>query len=214
MTRVIAGEAGGRRLAVPPGTTTRPTSDRAREGLFSSLLSELGRFDGVRVLDLYAGSGAIGLEALSRGAERVLLVESDARAAAVIKANVKAVDLPGATVAVDRVERLLARPPAGDQGQDQHQNQDQDRFDLVIADPPYALTEDAVTRVLTLLQGGWLADDALVVIERATRSGPLDWPPGFLPGKSRRYGEATFWYGWYGSEAGAGQTGTASRSEA
>ena len=112
MTRVIAGIAGGRRLAVPGGTTTRPTSDRAREGLFASLLSELGRFDGVRVLDLYAGSGAIGLEALSRGAESVLLVESDARAAAVIKANVKAVDLPGATVAVDRVERLLTRPPA------------------------------------------------------------------------------------------------------
>jgi 16S rRNA (guanine966-N2)-methyltransferase len=210
MTRVIAGQAGGRRLAVPPGTTTRPTSDRAREGLFASLLSELGRFDGVRVLDLYAGSGAIGLEALSRGAESVLLVESDARAAAVIKANVKAVDLPGATVAVDRVERLLTRPPAGHQDQ----NQNHDRFDLVIVDPPYALTDDAVTRVLTLLQAGWLADDALIVIERATRSGPLDWPPGFLPGKSRRYGEATFWYGWYGSEAGAGQTGTASRSEA
>ena len=111
MTRVIAGQAGGRRLAVPPGTTTRPTSDRAREGLFASLLSELGTFEGTRVLDLYAGSGAIGLEALSRGAGRVLLVESDARAAAVIKANAKAVDLPGATVAVDRVERLLARPP-------------------------------------------------------------------------------------------------------
>jgi 16S rRNA (guanine966-N2)-methyltransferase len=224
MTRVIAGQAGGRRLAVPPGTTTRPTSDRAREGLFASLLSELGTFDGARVLDLYAGSGAIGLEALSRGAERVLLVESDARAAAVIKANVKAVDLPGATVAVDRVDRLLARPPAGRQDQDQdqdqhqdqhqHQHQDQDRFDLVIADPPYAVTEEAVTRVLALLKAGWLADDALVVIERATRSGPVDWPPGFLPGKSRRYGEATFWYGWYGSEAGAGQTGTASRSEA
>ena len=212
MTRVIAGQAGGRRLVVPPGTTTRPTSDRAREGLFASLLSELGTFDGARVLDLYAGSGAIGLEALSRGAGRVLLVESDARAAAVIKANVKAVDLPGATVAVDRVERLLARPPAG--CQDQDQDRDQDRFDLVIADPPYALADDAVTRVLTLLQGGWLADGALVVIERATRSGPVDWTPGFLPGKSRRYGEATFWYGWYGGEAGAGQTGTASRSEA
>ena len=215
MTRVIAGIAGGRRLAVPPGTTTRPTSDRAREGLFASLLSELGSFDGARVLDLYAGSGAIGLEALSRGAQSVLLVESDPRAAAVIKANVKAVDLPGATVAVDRVERLLSRPPvqsasAGHQDQDQDRN----RFDLVIADPPYALTDESVTRVLTLLQAGWLADDALVVIERATRSGPLDWPPGFLPGKSRRYGEATFWYGWYGSEAGAGQTGTASRSEA
>src|SRR5579863_8000417 len=125
MTRVIAGEAGGRRLAVPPGTTTRPTSDRAREGLFASLLSELGRFDGVSVLDLYAGSGAIGLEALSRGAERVLLVESDARAAAVIKSNIAAVSLPGATLAIDRVERLLNRPPAGDGKKD--------RFDLVIA---------------------------------------------------------------------------------
>jgi 16S rRNA (guanine966-N2)-methyltransferase len=222
MSRVIAGIAGGRRLAVPPGTTTRPTSDRAREGLFASLLSELGRFDGARVLDLYAGSGAIGLEALSRGAERVLLVESDPRAAAVIKANVKTVNLPGATVAVDRVERLLARPPTGrqdkdqdkDQDKGQDKDQDKDRFDLVLADPPYALTAEAVTRVLTLLQGGWLADDALVVIERATRSGQLDWPPGFLPSKSRRYGEATFWYGWYGSEAGAGHTGTASRSKA
>jgi 16S rRNA (guanine966-N2)-methyltransferase len=204
MTRVIAGQAGGRRLAVPAGTTTRPTSDRAREGLFASLLSELGTFDGAAVLDLYAGSGAIGLEALSRGAGRVLLVESDARAAAVIKANVAAVALPGATVAVDRAERLLARPPADGRN----------RYDLVIADPPYAVADGVVSKVLTLLEDGWLADDALVVIERATRSGPVDWPPGFLPGKSRRYGEATFWYGWYGSEAGAGQTGTASRSEA
>jgi 16S rRNA (guanine966-N2)-methyltransferase len=203
MTRVIAGEAGGRRLAVPPGTTTRPTSDRAREGLFASLLSELGTFGGRRVLDLYAGSGAIGLEALSRGAERVLLVESDARAAAVIKANIAVVALPGATVATDRVERLLTHPPdnAG-------------RYELVIADPPYALSDESVTRVLTLLPGGWLTDRALVVIERATRSGPVEWPPGYLPSKSRRYGEATFWYGWHGSEAGSAQTPAASRSKA
>ncbi len=196
VTRVIAGAAGGRRLAVPPGTSTRPTSDRAREGLFASVLSELGSLDGRRVLDLYAGSGAVGLEALSRGAAHVLLVESDTRAAAVIKANVGAVGIAGAAVVTDRAERLLGRPPAR-QG---------DRYDLVFADPPYATTAAAVARVLTLLADGWLAEDALVVVERATRSGPLEWPPGYLPGKSRRYGEATFWYGWYGSDVAAGQT--------
>ena len=195
MTRVIAGTAGGRRLAVPPGTSTRPTSDRAREGLFASVLSELGSLDDKRVLDLYAGSGAVGLEALSRGAAHVLLVESDARAAGVIKANIATVGMAGATVVTDRAERLLARPPAST-----------DRYDLVFADPPYAVTPAAVDRVLTLLAAGWLAADALIVVERATRSGPLEWPPGYLPGKSRRYGEATFWYGWYGSGAVAGQT--------
>jgi 16S rRNA (guanine966-N2)-methyltransferase len=201
MTRVIAGVAGGRRLAVPRGMTTRPTSDRAREGLFASVLSELGSLDGKRVLDLYAGSGAVGLEALSRGAAHVLLVESDARAAAVIKANVSAVGIAGATVVTDRAERLLTRPL-----------DEPDRYDLVFADPPYAVTAAAVTRALTLLTDGWLAAGALVVVERATRSGPLEWPPGYLPGKSRRYGEATFWYGWYGSVAVAEQmSGTAPR---
>lgn len=195
MTRVIGGEAGGRRLAVPRGTSTRPTSDRAREGLFASVLSEIGPLAGKRVLDLYAGSGAVGLEALSRGAGHVLLVESDARTAAVIKSNVAAVGLAGATVVTDRAERLLARPP-----------DPPDRYDLVFADPPYAITAAAVTRVLTLLPGGWLAGDALVVVERATRSGPLEWPPGYLPGKSRRYGEATFWYGWHGGGAVAGSS--------
>ena len=188
MTRLIAGKAGGRRLRVPPGQGTRPTSDRAREGLFASLVSEFGDLSHLRVLDLYAGSGAVGLEALSRGAARVLLVESDARAASVIKANIEAVALPGAAVAVDRVERLLGRPPDGA------------GYDLVFADPPYAVTDEAVARVLIQLEG-WLAEGALVVVERATRSGPLDWPPGFSAGKSRRYGEATFWYGWFGSGA-------------
>jgi 16S rRNA (guanine966-N2)-methyltransferase len=196
MTRVIGGVAGGRRLSVPRGTATRPTSDRAREGLFASVQSELGSLDGKRVLDLYAGSGAVGLEAQSRGAGHVLLVESDARTAAVIKANVAALGMSGATVVTDRAERLLARSPAPS-----------DAYDLVFADPPYAVTAAAVTRVLTLLANGWLAGDALIVVERATRSGTLEWPPGYLPGKSRRYGEATFWYGWYGSGADAGVAG-------
>jgi 16S rRNA (guanine966-N2)-methyltransferase len=157
-------------------------------------MSEFGNLAGVRVMDLYAGSGALGIEALSRGAASVLLVESDARAAAVIKANVKTVGLPGAIVATDRVERLLTRP-----------RPERERADLVFADPPYAVTSEAVAKMLTLLGDGWLADGALVVVERATRSGAFDWPPGYEEGKSRRYGEATFWYGWYGSGAEAGQ---------
>jgi 16S rRNA (guanine966-N2)-methyltransferase len=183
MTRVIAGEAGGRRLAVPGGTSTRPTSDRAREGLFASVASELGSLAGRRVLDLYAGSGAVGLEALSRGAGHVLLVESDARAVAVIKANIAAIGMPGAQVRGEKVERLLARPS------------DLEPFDLVFADPPYAVAADDITRVLAQLTDGWLAPDALVVVERATRSGEITWPNGLQLAKSRRYGEATFWYG-------------------
>jgi 16S rRNA (guanine966-N2)-methyltransferase len=160
-------------------------------------MSEFGDLGGIRVMDLYAGSGALGLEALSRGAASVLLVESDARAAAVIKANAATVGLPGASVAIDRVERLLSRPPDGESG-----------YDLVFADPPYAVTGEAVTKVLAQLGSGWLAAGALVAVERATRSGSFDWPPAYGQGKSRRYGEATFWYGWYGSDAEPGHMGT------
>lgn len=111
MTRVIAGSAGGRRLAVPPGRDTRPTSDRAREGLFSTVQALLGPLDGLRVADLFAGSGAVGLEALSRGAAHALLVESHPRAAKVIRQNADALGLPGAQPCADRVERLVRRPP-------------------------------------------------------------------------------------------------------
>jgi 16S rRNA (guanine966-N2)-methyltransferase len=188
VARVIAGEAGGRRLAVPDGRDTRPTSDRAREGLFATIASMLGSLDGARVLDLYAGSGAVGLEALSRGAEHVLLVEHGARATRVIRENIEAIGLPGAVLAAGRVERVLARGPAPAGGQDE--------YDVVFADPPYALADAAVSQVLSLLAGqGWLAPGALVIVERATRSGPLSWPDGFVPDRARRYGEATFWYG-------------------
>jgi len=181
VTRVIAGEAGGRRLAVPDGRETRPTSDRAREGLFGTVASIVGPLAGTRVLDLYAGSGAVGLEALSRGASRVLLVESGARATAVIRQNIGALGLPGATLIADRVERVLAHSPPEDE-----------RYDVVFADPPYAMADAEISRVLSLLTGeGWLARDALVIVERATRS----WPDGFVPDRARKYGEATFWYG-------------------
>jgi len=199
---VIAGEAGGRRLAVPGGRDTRPTSDRAREGLFATISSMAGSLAGARVLDLYAGSGAVGLEALSRGAEHVLLVENGARAARTIRENIEAIGLPGAVLAADKVERVLARGPAPAGGQDGpapaggRDGTQADRYDVVFADPPYALPDAAVSRVLALLAGrGWLAPGALVIVERATRSGPLSWPAGFVPDRARRYGEATFWYG-------------------
>jgi 16S rRNA (guanine966-N2)-methyltransferase len=199
VARVIAGEAGGRRLAVPDGRDTRPTSDRAREGLFATISSIVGTLAGARVLDLYAGSGAVGLEALSRGAEHVLLVEHGTRAARVIRQNIEAIGLPGADLAADRVERVLARGPVLAGGKD---GTAWDRYDVVFADPPYALADAEVTRMLTALaEQGWLAPGALVVVERATRSGPLNWPAGFAPDRARRYGEATFWYGHAAEEA-------------
>jgi 16S rRNA (guanine966-N2)-methyltransferase len=184
VARVIAGEAGGRRLAVPGGRETRPTSDRAREGLFATISSIVGSLAGARVLDLYAGSGAVGLEALSRGAGHVLLVESGARAGRVIRQNIDALGLPGAQVVLDRVERVLARGPEGG------------RYDIAFADPPYALPGEEVSAMLAALADrAWLAPGALVIVERATRSGPVRWPAGYVPDRVRRYGEATFWYG-------------------
>jgi 16S rRNA (guanine966-N2)-methyltransferase len=198
---VIAGEAGGRRLGVPDGRNTRPTSDRAREGLFSTISSIAGPLAGLRVMDLYAGSGAVGIEALSRGAAHVLLVESAAPALRVIRANIEAVGLAGAEVAADRVERLLGRPPTAEpeavpSAEPRAVSTAERRYDVVFADPPYALPAAEVTRVLELLtKYGWLAPAALVVIERATRDGDLTWPLGYQPDRARRYGEATFWYG-------------------
>lgn len=182
--RIIGGTAGGRRLAAVPGRMTRPTSDRAREGLFATVAAIRGGLAGARVLDLYAGSGAVGLEALSRGAGDVLLVEADARAARVIRENAAALGLAGARVVNDRVDRLLARGRG-----------ELARRDFVFADPPYRVSDDELVRMLTVLAGDWLAPGAVVAIERATRSGAPAWPAGYEPDRSRRYGEATLWYG-------------------
>jgi 16S rRNA (guanine966-N2)-methyltransferase len=191
VTRIIGGFAGGRRLAVPAGRGTRPTSDRAREGLFATILAIRGPLDGARALDLYAGSGAVGLEALSRGASDVVLVEADARAARVIRGNIEALQLPGARLLASTVERVLARGPG-----------DQPQRDLVFADPPYAVPDAEVHQTLAALrERGWLASGALVVVERSTKAGPFTWPAGYTPDRSRGYGEATF---WYGLAAGAG----------
>ena len=184
MTRIVAGAARGRRLAVPPGRGTRPTADRAREGLFSAAEHLLGPLEGARVLDLYAGSGAVGLEALSRGAEHVLLVESDRRSAAIIAANVAAVGLPGAVVRTGAVESLVSVPCPDEP------------YDLAFVDPPYAVPDDEVRVVLDLLVShAWLAPDAVAVDERPTRGGVFAWPAGIVGHRERRYGEATLWYG-------------------
>ncbi|GAA1235840.1 MULTISPECIES: 16S rRNA (guanine(966)-N(2))-methyltransferase RsmD [Streptomyces] len=185
MTRVIAGRAGGRRLSVPPGNGTRPTSDRAREALFSTWQSLLGGpLDGERVLDLYGGSGAVGLEALSRGAGHALLVEADARAVRTIRENVKSLGLPGAEVRAGKAEQIVRGPAPATP------------YDLVFLDPPYVVPDDDLREILlTLASGGWLADEALVTVERSTRGGVFPWPDGFEALRSRRYGEGTFWYG-------------------
>ncbi|MEU5918028.1 16S rRNA (guanine(966)-N(2))-methyltransferase RsmD [Streptomyces sp. NPDC047141] len=183
MTRVIAGTAGGRRLAVPPGNGTRPTSDRAREGLFSTWEAFHG-LAGARVADLYAGSGAVGLEALSRGADHALLVEAEPRAAKTIRDNIRSIGLPGAELRTGRAEQIVTGPAPADP------------YDLVFLDPPYAVSDDDLREILlTLRSGGWLSDDALVTVERSTRGGEFGWPAGFEALRSRRYGEGTFWYG-------------------
>ncbi|MER7950245.1 16S rRNA (guanine(966)-N(2))-methyltransferase RsmD [Streptomyces sp. NPDC096079] len=183
MTRVIAGTAGGRRLAVPPGNGTRPTSDRAREGLFSTWEAFHG-LQGARVADLYAGSGAVGLEALSRGAAHALLVEAEPRAAKTIRDNVRSIGLPGAELRTGKAEQIVTGPAPADP------------YDLVFLDPPYAVGDDDLREILlTLRSGGWLSEDALVTVERSTRGGEFGWPAGFEALRSRRYGEGTFWYG-------------------
>ncbi|MFD8591498.1 16S rRNA (guanine(966)-N(2))-methyltransferase RsmD [Streptomyces sp. NPDC059637] len=184
MTRVIAGAAGGRRLAVPPGQGTRPTSDRAREGLFSTWESLRGTLHGARVLDLFAGSGAVGLEALSRGAGHALLVEADPRAARTVRENARTVGLPGARVHAGRARQVISGPPP------------EEPYDVVFLDPPYSVTDEEVREILlTLAAGGWLAAGALVTVERRTRGGEYQWPDGFEALRARRYGEGTLWYG-------------------
>ena len=183
MTRIISGAVGGRRLRTPDGARTRPTSDRVREALFSRL-EHLEVLSGARVLDLYAGSGALGLEAASRGARSVLLVDSDRGAAKVARENAAVVGLPGVVVREDTVERVLVAGPGGP-----------GRFDLVFLDPPYDLSEDALGDALALLvRHGWLAPEALVVVERSSRSPEPRWSEGLDAAGERRYGETRMWF--------------------
>ncbi|CAN5376213.1 16S rRNA (guanine(966)-N(2))-methyltransferase RsmD [soil metagenome] len=181
MTRIIGGTAGGRRLQTPTGDKTRPTSDRVREALFSAIESWCGSLHGLRFLDLYAGSGAVGLEAWSRGAEAVTLVESDRRTALLVQGNARDLGCRVADVRTASVHSALAGGTSAP-------------YDVVFSDPPYPLTEEALATDLDLLQG-WLAPEALVVVERSRRSPEPTWPVGIVGDRSRRYGETTLWYG-------------------
>ena len=183
MTRIIGGSAKGRRLATPPGSATRPTSDRVREALFSSIEAWCGSLRGLRFLDLYAGSGAVGLEAWSRGAGVVTLVESDRRTARLIGQNAATLGFARAEVVPAPVAQTLARPPLAP-------------YDIVFMDPPYPLDDAALAHELALLGSqGWLVPSAMVVVERSSRSAEPGWGDGVTGRRSRRYGETTLWYG-------------------
>jgi len=183
VTRIIGGTAGGRRIAAPPGQQTRPTTDRVREALFSSIESWCGSLQGLRFLDLYAGSGAVGLEAWSRGAGVVALVESDRRTAQVIADNARTLGFAKAQIVATPVASVLAAPPAAP-------------YDVVFLDPPYPLDEVALGHDLTLLvDRAWLVPGAMVVVERSSRSPAPAWPQGIEGTRSKRYGETVLWYG-------------------
>lgn len=184
--RIIAGVARGRTLGVVAGAT-RPTSDRAREGLFSSLTSEFGSFDGLHVLDLFGGSGAIGLESLSRGASLVHIVEKDDEAQKTIENNFELVQKSNPLGKFQlfgmSAERFLKDIPKV-------------KYHLVYIDPPYEFSNQAVEDVLTALYDGeFLSSDSFIAVERTARQAQFIWPDAFAPVRERNYGQATIYYG-------------------
>jgi len=178
MTRVIAGTHRGRRIHTPKGSATRPTSERSREALFSALVAR-GALDGARVLDLYAGSGALGIEALSRGAASATLVDTDRGAVAAMRRTVADLRLSQVTVQQRDVRAYLRGVPR--------------EHDLVFIDPPYDVGEEGIEEVLALLARHWLAGEALVVVERSARSPEPTWPLRLELAQARNYGETAIW---------------------
>ena len=191
MTRIIGGRAGGRRLQTHRGPHTRPTSDRVREALFSTIEAWCGSLSGLRFLDLYAGSGAVGIEAWSRGAGVVTLVEQDRRASGLIRDNARAVGFRAAHVVTASVTATLRRPPRAP-------------YDLAFLDPPYPHGTDTVESDLQALSDHeWLVPGALVVVERSSRSDAPRFPDGFSEIQEKHYGETTLWYGHAASSSDA-----------
>ena len=188
--RVIAGRWRGRRLEAPPGRSTRPTSDRVREAVFSAVDSRLGGWEDVRAADLYAGSGALGIEALSRGASHVVFVESDRTAAGHIRRNLSSLGVTEDRATVLRA-RVEATPPAAIAPRP---------VSLLFADPPYRIDAAEVTRVLLLLaEAGAMRAGTLVVYEHAAGTTPV-WPAGFLAEEPRMYGDTAVSFARYEGE--------------
>ncbi|MGH3504180.1 MAG: 16S rRNA (guanine(966)-N(2))-methyltransferase RsmD [Nocardioidaceae bacterium] len=184
MTRIIGGSAGGRRLRTPRGAGTRPTADRVREALFSSLESALGPLSGRSFLDLYAGTGAVALEALSRGAASATLVEQDHSTAALIRENARILGFAQVRVIESRVESAAQRAPGAG------------CYDVAFLDPPYDMAGvDLAALLTTLHERGWVDEHTEIVLERPKRGGEWRWPPGFTGVRSKRYGETMLWYG-------------------
>lgn len=186
--RIIAGVARGRTLGSVAGAT-RPTSDRAREGLFSSLTSEFGSFEGLHILDLFGGSGAIALESLSRGATLVHVVEKDDEAQKTIENNYELVKKshPAGKLQLFGMsaERFLKDLP-------------KTKYHLVYIDPPYDFSNQAVEDVLSALHDGeFLSSDAFIAVERTARGAQFIWPDAFAPARERNYGQATIYYANY-----------------
>ena len=184
--RIIAGLAKGRTIDAV-SSSTRPTSDRAREALFSTLASEFGDFEGLNVLDLYAGTGAIALEALSRGAALVHAVEKDDAAAKAITnnhENLKSAHCPGIfhlyAMSVHRFLQDKAAQP----------------YHFIYIDPPYEVDDiDVIENLIQLRDGGYLHPQALVAVERNSRVKEISWPEGLEALREKNYGQATIFYG-------------------
>jgi len=188
--RIIAGVAKGRNLGTV-AQATRPTSDRAREGLFSSLSSEFGTFEGLRVLDLFAGSGAIGLESLSRGATLVHVVEKDEQAVKTIETNYDLVKKSNPAGKFEifgmSVERFLNDQP-------------REKYHLVYIDPPYEFSNQGIEDILNKLHdNNFLSSDAFIAVERNARLDQFIWPDAFTPARERNYGQASIYYGTFQS---------------
>jgi len=183
------------------GEATRPTSDRVREALFSALESELGSLAGLRFLDLYAGSGAVGLEAMSRGAGVVTSVESDRRTAKLVQGNAATLGFLKVEVLSQSVARVLGQHPRAP-------------YDVVFADPPYPLDNAEVEEVLAqLVAHEWLAAGSILVVERSARSVEPAWPRGLVRQREKQYGDTVLWY-LRADPAGTDNAGTDNHDDA